>query len=56
MEHDRLPADKEWWALLGLPGALRSLALFTLLFTPWWMLAIALSAALSVIRVVELLT
>jgi hypothetical protein len=50
-----LLADQEWWALLGLAGGLLSLALFCLFFTPWWLLAIALSAALSVIALRDLL-
>lgn len=43
-----LLAGQDWWAVVGLSAAALSLALFSLFFTPWWLLAIAFSTALGV--------
>lgn len=44
-----LLAHQDWWAIVGLAGAALSLTLFGLFFTPWWLLAIAISTALGVV-------
>ena len=41
--------EQDWWSLLGLVGGTLSLVLFGLFFTPWWLLAIAISATLVVL-------
>lgn len=50
-----LLAHQDWWAIVGLAGAVLSLALFGLFFTRWWLLAIAISAALGVVALRELI-
>lgn len=51
-----LLAHQDWWAIVGLAGAVLSLALFGLFFTPWWLLAIAISTALGVVALRELIS
>lgn len=51
-----LLAHQDWWASIGLAGGVLSLALFGLFFTPWWLLAIAISSALGVVALRELIT
>jgi hypothetical protein len=43
-----LLSHQDWWSLLGLAGGVTSLGLFALFFTPWWLVAIAISSALVV--------
>lgn len=50
-----LLALQDWWAVVGLAAAALSLALFFLFFTPWWLLAIAVSTALGVVALRDLL-
>jgi hypothetical protein len=44
-----LLTDQDWWSIVGLAGASLSLALFGLFFTPWWLVAITISAALFLV-------
>lgn len=37
-----------WWSVAGFVGGALSLALFGLFFTPWWLVAMVISAALLV--------
>jgi hypothetical protein len=41
-----LLSHQAWWSLVGLAGGALSLALFGMFFTPWWLLAIAISGSL----------
>jgi hypothetical protein len=41
-------SHQAWWSLVGLAGGALSLALFGLFFTPWWLVAIAISGSLDV--------
>lgn len=43
-----LLADQGWWAPVGVTGAALSLLLFGLFFTPWWLVAIAISSGIVV--------
>jgi hypothetical protein len=43
-----LLSHQDWWSLVGLAGGALSLALFGLFFTPWWLVAITISAGLVV--------
>ena len=37
----------DWWVVAGMAGAALSLALYGLFFSPWWLIAIAISALLG---------
>jgi hypothetical protein len=43
-----LLGHQDWWSLVGLAGGALSLALFGLFFSPWWLVATAISAGLVV--------
>ena len=45
---------QDWWAYAGLAGGTLSLALFGLFFTPWWLVAIAISLALVAVSIRDL--
>jgi hypothetical protein len=42
-------SHQDWWSLVGLAGGALSLGLFGLFFTPWWLVAITISAGLVVV-------
>lgn len=51
-----LLAHQEWWSIIGLAGAALSLALFGLFFTPWWLLGIAISTAIGVVTLRDIVS
>ena len=48
-----LLTEQGWWSMVGLAGATLSVGLFALFFTPWWLVAIAISASLFVVALRE---
>jgi uncharacterized membrane protein (DUF441 family) len=46
-----LLGHQDWWSFVGLAGGALSLALFGLFFSPWWLVATAISAGLVVAAV-----
>ena len=51
-----LMAHQDWWSITGLTGAVLSLALFGLFFTPWWLVGIGISTALGVVTLRDLIS
>jgi hypothetical protein len=42
-------AGQDWWAPVSLGAAAVSIVLLILTFTPWWLLALAIDAAIAVV-------
>lgn len=51
-----LLSHQDWWSLVGVVGGALSLILFGVFFTPWWLAAIAISAALVIAALRETLS